>query len=240
MKMKVSLFGTCLVDMMKADIGIATVELLEHLGCEVDYPEGQICCGQATYNSGYVEETKPAMKKMIDVFQDSEYIVSPSGSCIYMLREYPEIFKDDPVYGPKAKVFAEKCYELTQFIVDVLGIDDVGATFNGKVTYHPSCHMTRLLGVKEQPLKLLSNVKGLEFTELPKKEECCGFGGTFSIKMGQISEKIVDEKVQHIKETGAEYLTGSDYACLMNMGGRMERIGVPVKVVHIAQILNSR
>lgn len=238
--MRVSLFGTCLVDMMKADIGIATVELLERLGCEIDYPEGQICCGQATYNSGYLEETKPAMKRMIETFENSEYVVSPSGSCIYMIKEYPHIFKDDPVYGPKAKAFAEKSYELTQFIVEVLGIEDVGARFNGKVTYHPSCHMTRLLGVKEAPLTLLSNVKGLEFTELPGKEQCCGFGGTFSVKMGQISEKIVDEKVEHVKETGAQVLTGADYACLMNIGGRIERLGVPIKVMHIAQILNSR
>lgn len=238
--MKVSLFGTCLVDMLKADVGIATVELLEHLGCEVDYPEGQICCGQPTYNSGYLKDTMPAMKRMIEVFEDSEYVVGPSGSCIYMLHEYQDIFKDDPVYGPKAKALAKKSYELTQFIVEVMGIDDVGATFNGKVTYHPSCHMTRLLGVETPPLTLLENVTGLEFTELPHKEYCCGFGGTFSVKMGRISEKIVDEKVEHVKETGAEYLTGADYACLMNISGRMERIGTSVKVVHIAQILNSR
>lgn len=150
--MKVSLFGTCLVDMMKADVGIATVELLEHLGCEVDYPEGQICCGQPTYNSGYLSETLPAMKRMIEVFEDSEYVVGPSGSCIYMLHEYQDIFKDDPVYGLKAEALDKKSYELTQFIVEVMGIDDVGATFNGKVTYHPSCHMTRLLGVDTPPL----------------------------------------------------------------------------------------
>lgn len=238
--MKVSLFGTCLVDMMKADIGIATVELLEHLGCKVDYPEGQICCGQPTYNSGYLKETMPAMKRMIEVFEDSEYVVSPSGSCIYMFQEYQNVFKDDPVYGPKAKALAEKSYELTQFIVEVMGIDDVGATFNGKVTYHPSCHMTRHLGVETSPLTLLNNVKELEFTELPHKEYCCGFGGTFSVKMGRISKKIVDEKVEHVKETGAQYLTGADYACLMNISGRMERIGTPVKAVHIVQILNSR
>ncbi len=238
--MKVSLFSTCLVDMIQADIGIATVELLERLGCDVDFPEGQICCGQPTFNSGYLKQTIPAMKRMIDAFEKSEYVVSPSGSCTYMLHEYQEIFKDDPVYGPKAKVLAEKSYELTQFIVEVLGIEDVGANFKGKVTYHPSCHMTRLLGVETPPLTLLKNVKNLEYVELPYKEYCCGFGGTFSVKMGRISEKIVDEKVEHVKETGAEYLTGADFGCLMNIQGRMERIGVPVKAVHIAHILNSR
>lgn len=238
--MKVTLFGTCLVDMMKAEIGIATVELLEYLGCEVDFPEGQICCGQPTYNSGYLTETIPAMKRMIDVFEEAEYIVSPSGSCTYMLHEYPQIFKDDPEYGPKAKAVAEKSYELTQFIVERLKMRDVGASFSGKVTYHPSCHMARLLGVKETPLILLQNVKGLEFIELPQQEQCCGFGGTFSVKMGQISEKIVDEKIEHVKETEADVLTGADYACLMNIKGRMERLGLPIKVLHIAQILNSR
>lgn len=187
-----------------------------------------------------MKEAKEAMKSMIDTFIDAEYVVSPSGSCITMFREYPHVFKGDPVWEPKAKKLAAKSFELTQFIVDVLKIEDVGARFNGKVTYHTSCHMTRLLGVKKAPMILLSNVKGLEFTELPGKEQCCGFGGTFSVKMAQISEQMVDEKVMHVEETGAEYLIGADAACLMNIGGRIERQGKPIKVLHIAQVLNSR
>ncbi|WP_394234781.1 (Fe-S)-binding protein [Niallia oryzisoli] len=238
--MKVTLFATCLVDMFKSDVGKATVELLERLGCEIDFPESQVCCGQPTYNSGYVEEAKPAMKQMIDTFQHAEYVVSPSGSCAYMFHEYQHIFKDDPVYGPKAQELAAKTYELTEFIVDVLKIEDVGATFPGKVTYHTSCHMTRLLGVREAPITLLKNVKGLEYIELPGKENCCGFGGTFSVKMGQISEQMVNEKVQHVEETGADYLIGADASCLMNIGGRITRQGKPIKVMHIAEVLNSR
>lgn len=238
--MKVTLFATCLVDMFQSSAGKATVELLERLGCEIEFPESQVCCGQPAYNSGYVKEAKEAMKSMIDTFIDAEYVVSPSGSCITMFREYPHVFKGDPVWEPKAKKLAAKSYELTQFIVDVLKIEDVGASFEGKVTYHTSCHMTRLLGVKKAPMILLSNVKGLEFTELPGKEQCCGFGGTFSVKMAQISEQMVDEKVRHVEETGAEYLIGADAGCLMNIGGRIERQGKPIKVLHIAEILNSR
>ncbi len=238
--MKVTLFATCLVDMFQTNVGKATVELLEHLGCEVDFPEAQVCCGQPAYNAGYVKDSKEAMKKMITAFADAEYVVSPSGSCVYMFHDYQHVFKGDPVWEPKAQALAKKTYELTEFIVDVLKVEDVGAHFEGKVTYHTSCHMTRLLGVKEAPIKLLKNVKGLEYTELPNKHQCCGFGGTFSVKMAQISEQMVDEKIQHAKETEADYLIGADAGCLMNIGGRMERVGAPVKVLHIVEVLNNR
>jgi len=238
--LKVSLFVTCLVDLFKTNVGKATVELLEHLGCEVDFPESQICCGQPSYNSGYVEETKDAMKHMIKTFEHSEYVVAPSGSCAFMFKEYPHIFKDDPIWEPKARELADKTYELTQFIVEVLGVEDVGAKMEGKATYHTSCHMTRLLGVKEAPIKLLRNVKGLEFTPLPGAHLCCGFGGTFSVKMGPISEQMVDEKVSNVESTGADYLISADCGCLMNIGGRMERQGKPIRVMHIAEVLNHR
>lgn len=238
--MKVTLFATCLVDLFQGNVGKATVELLERLGCEIDFPESQVCCGQPAYNSGYVKEAKSAMKSMIDTFADAEYVVSPSGSCIAMFHEYPHIFKEDPVWEQKARTLAEKSYELTQFIVDVLKIEDVGARLEGKATYHTSCHMTRLLGIKQEPMILLKNVKGLEFTELPGKEQCCGFGGTFSVKMAQISEQMVDEKVMHIEETEAEYLIGADAGCLMNIGGRIDRKGKPIRVLHIAEVLNSQ
>ncbi|MBN8199278.1 (Fe-S)-binding protein [Bacillus sp. NTK034] len=238
--MKVSLFATCLVDMFQGNAGKAAVELLERLGCEIDFPESQVCCGQPAYNSGYVKESKEAMKRMITAFEHAEYVVSPSGSCAYMFHEYPYVFKGDSVWEPRAKMLAEKTYELTQFIVEVLNVDDVGAKLKGKATYHTSCHMTRLLGVKEAPMKLLKNVKGLEFEELPGKEQCCGFGGTFSVKMAQISEQMVDEKVGHIEETEAEILIGADAGCLMNIGGRIGRQGKPIRVMHIAEVLNCR
>ncbi|MCM3587941.1 (Fe-S)-binding protein [Mesobacillus maritimus] len=238
--MKVTLFATCLVDMFQSDVGKATVELLERLGCEIDFPQTQVCCGQPAYNSGYVKESKDAMKKMIGTFEHAEYIVCPSGSCAYMFHEYQHVFKGDPIWEPKAKKLAAKTYELTQFIIEVLKVENVGACLEGKATYHTSCHMTRLLGVQKAPMTLLSKVKGLEFVELPGKEQCCGFGGTFSVKMAQISEQMVDEKVRHVEETDAEYVIGADAGCLMNIGGRINRQGKPIKVMHIAEILNSR
>lgn len=238
--MKVSLFATCLVDLFHGNVGKATVELLERLGCEVDFPESQVCCGQPAYNSGYVKESKEAMKRMIKAFDHAKFVVSPSGSCAAMFREYPHVFKGDPIWQRKAEELANKTFELTEFIVDVLKVEDVGASFTGRATYHTSCHMTRLLGVKDAPMKLLSYVKGLELTELPGKENCCGFGGTFSVKMAAISEQMVDEKVLHIEETYSDFLIGSDAGCLMNIGGRIERTGNPVQVLHIAEVLNSK
>ncbi|MRH43758.1 Fe-S oxidoreductase [Aquibacillus halophilus] len=238
--MKVSIFITCLGDVFYVNACKATVELLERFGCEVDFPETQTCCGQPAYNSGYREKTKATAKHMITTFADAEYVVSPSGSCAYMFHEYESIFKDDPVWEAKAKELKEKTYELTQFLTEVLAIEDTGSEFHAKATYHTSCHMTRLLGVKDAPFKLLSHVKGLEMVDLPNRHDCCGFGGTFAVKMAQISEQMVDEKIEHIEGTEAEVLIGADGGCLMNIGGRISRQNKPVKVMHIAEILNSR
>jgi len=238
--MKVALFVTCLVDLFQTGVGKSTVELLERLGCEVEFPESQVCCGQPAYNSGYVKEMIDVAKNMIRAFENAEYVVTPSGSCATMFLEYPHLFEDDPAWKQRAQALADKTYELTQFIVDVLKVTDVGAKLEGKATYHSSCHMTRLLGVKEAPFKLLANVKGLEFVPLPNAQNCCGFGGTFSVKMTPISEQMVDEKVDSVVETGADYLIGADCGCLMNIGGRIERLGKKVKVMHIAEVLNSR
>ncbi|GLY12051.1 (Fe-S)-binding protein [Bacillus badius] len=238
--MKVSLFVTCLIDIFQTDVGMDTVELLERLGCEVEFPEKQTCCGQPAYNSGYVDKAKDSMKHMIRVFEQADYVVTPSGSCATMLKEYPHILKDETEWEARAQALANKTYELTQFIVEVLGIEDVGAKLKGTATYHTSCHMTRLLGVKEAPLKLLSHVEGLEMKPLPHNYNCCGFGGTFSVKMTPISEQMVDEKVQSVEEAGADILIGADCGCLMNIGGRIDRKGKPIKVMHIASVLNSR
>ncbi|WP_280768598.1 (Fe-S)-binding protein [Salipaludibacillus daqingensis] len=239
--MKVSLFLTCLADVVyPASVGKSTVEILERLGCEVDFPKKQTCCGQPAFNSGFHRESRDVAKHMIKTFEEAEYVVSPSGSCVTMLHEYSKLFSEDPEWQERAKALSDKSFELTQFIVDVLKVDDVGAEFHGNVTYHTSCHMTRLLKVKEAPMKLLENVKGLKFTELPNKQQCCGFGGTFSVKMVPISEQMVNEKVEHIEETDAEVLIGADLGCLMNIGGRIERQGKPIKVMHIAEVLNSQ
>ncbi|QTN00517.1 Fe-S oxidoreductase [Sediminibacillus dalangtanensis] len=238
--MKVSIFITCLGDVFYVNAGKATVELLERYGCEVDFPETQTCCGQPAYNSGYHEKTKAAAKNMITAFEHSEYVVCPSGSCAYMFHEYEELLQDEPDWKVKATALKRKTYELTQFLTEVLQIENTGAEFHAKATYHTSCHMTRLLGVKEAPLKLLSNVSGLEMVDLPNRHDCCGFGGTFSVKMPEISQQMVDEKALHIEETDADVLIGADGGCLMNIGGRLNRQNKPIKVMHIAEILNSR
>ncbi len=237
--MRVSLFITCLGDIFYSKVGKDTVEVLERLGCEVDFPESQTCCGQPAFNSGYQENAKQVAKIMILAFEHSEYVVAPSGSCISMFHEYPSLFKDDPEWKGKASDLVDKSYEFTQFLVEVLKVENVGAFFNGRATYHRSCHMTRLLGVKDAPIALLENVKGLEIRELPNCQNCCGFGGTFSVKMGPISEQMVDEKVKNIEETEADVLIGADSGCLMNIGGRINRQGKPIQVLHIAEVLNS-
>lgn len=238
--MKVSLFITCLGDLFYVNAGKATVELLERYGCEIDFPETQTCCGQPAFNSGYHKETRKAAKNMIKAFEHSEYVVTPSGSCAYMVQEYEGLFKDEPEWQQKARELKEKTYELTQFLTEVLQVEDTGAQLNAKATYHTSCHMTRLLGVQEAPMKLLKQVKGLRLVDLPRSQDCCGFGGTFSIKMPSISEQMVDEKIEHIEETEAEILIGADAGCLMNIGGRINRNGKPIKVMHIAEVLNHQ
>ncbi|GAF65883.1 glycolate oxidase [Bacillus sp. TS-2] len=238
--MKVSLFVTCLSDIFYTQVGKDVVEVLERLGCEIDFPKQQTCCGQPAFNSGYHKETREVAKSMIRAFSHSEYVVTPSGSCAAMLHEYHHLFKDDAQWKKKADELAAKTYEFTQFIVEVLKVEDVGAKLPVTATYHTSCHMTRLLGVKDAPMTLLNQVEGLEFTSLPNKENCCGFGGTFSVKMVPISEQMVNEKVSHIESTKSEVLIGADCGCLMNIGGRIDRQGKPIKVMHIAQVLNSR
>lgn len=236
--MRVTLFSTCLVDLFQPNVGIATVELLEKLGCEIDYPTGQICCGQPAYNSGYLHEAKPAMKHLLETFQHAEYIVTPSGSCALMLKEYEHIFRDDPKWHTIAKQVADKTYELTQFIVHVLGVTKVDTSLPGKAVFHTSCHMTRLLKAKEEAKTLLNNVDNLEIKPLKGQEQCCGFGGTFSVKMGDISAEMVKEKVTNIMTAEVDYLIGADCGCLMNIGGRLSRESQPVQVLHIAEVLN--
>ncbi|MBA4542264.1 MULTISPECIES: (Fe-S)-binding protein [Thermoactinomyces] len=236
--MRVSLFVTCLTDVFFPEVGKAVVEILERLGCEVDFPETQTCCGQPAYNSGYHLETKEVAEHMIETFEPAEYIVTPSGSCAAMFHEYEQLFSGQPDLQARARALANRTYEFTQFLTEILQVDDLGAELHATATYHPSCHMNRLLGVTEAPYRLLENVKGLKLIPLPHAHDCCGFGGTFSVKMNAISSRMVDEKAQHIEETRAGLLIGADCSCLMNIGGRLSRLGKPVKVMHIAQVLN--
>jgi L-lactate dehydrogenase complex protein LldE len=229
-----------LADLFYPEVGLDVVEVLERAGCEVDFPENQTCCGQPAYTTGYLEDAKEAMKQMIRTFADSEYVVAPSGSCAYMLKEYPELFKNDAEWEEKAKELADKTYEFSQFLVEVLGMEDAGAAFEARAAYHTSCHMTRLLGVKDAPFTLLKNVEGLDLVPLPRSQDCCGFGGTFSVKMGDISSAMAEEKVNRIEQTGADVLIGADCGCLMNIAGKIKRNGLPIKVMHIAEVLNKR
>lgn len=217
------------------------VEVLERFGCETVFPEDQICCGQPTFNSGYIKESQKVMHNEIDALLsiDADYVVGPAGSCVAMLREYPEHLKDDPEYLPKAKELAAKSYEFSQFIYRVLHISNAGAHLDAKVTYHRSCHMTRLLGERTAPYELLKQVDGLELLPLPHLENCCGFGGTFSVKEPEISRQMVDEKVDSVMSTGADVLVSCDQSCLMNIVGRFNRRGEKIKVMHLAEVLNS-
>lgn len=236
--MKVSLFITCLSDIFFPEVGTHAVQILERNGVEVDFPEGQTCCGQPAYNSGYEKDAKQAAKQMIKAFSHSDYIVTPSGSCASMVRHYyKEMFKDEEEWYAKADNLSKKTYEFTEFLVGVLGVTDVGAELHAVAAYHQSCHMSRGLGIKNEPIQLLSQVEGLEVKELPYCQDCCGFGGTFAAKMSEISEKMVDEKIKHIESTGAQVLIGADMGCLMNIGGRLRRQGKEIEVMHISEVL---
>ena len=211
--MKVSIFSTCVVDLLFPNVGQAMVEVLERYGCETVLPTSQTCCGQPTYNSGYVTESTTTLKNQIDSFDGADYVVGPAGSCVGMMKEYHKFLADDPIYGPKAQRLAERTYEFSQFLY-------------------------RVLGVKESPFVLLDHVKGLEMIPLGHLENCCGFGGTFSVKMPAISEQMVTEKMNDVIDTGAEILISADMGCLMNIGGKFNRDGKKIKIMHIAEVLN--
>ncbi|WIV20981.1 (Fe-S)-binding protein [Paenibacillus polygoni] len=235
--MKVSLFITCLSDAIYPAVGEAMVRILAKYGVTLQFPNVQTCCGQPAYNSGYFDEARTAARTILEAFEDSDFVVSPSGSCTYMIHHYKDLFKDDPVLADQARRLEAKTYEFTQFLVQVIGITDIGARFPHKVTYHPSCHGSRLLGVKEEPMALLAGVKDIEFVPLPFAEDCCGFGGTFAVKMADISGAMVTEKAEHVVETEAEVLVGLDMACLMNIAGQLRFQNQPVRVMHLAELL---
>lgn len=236
--MKVSLFITCIVDSVFPNVGVAMTRILQSKGCAVSFPSEQTCCGQPSFNSGYTQESREVGKTLLNAFDDVDVVVSPSGSCVGMIRHYyPELFKDDPAWRDKAIELANKTYEFSQFLVGVLHVDQLGARFPHSVTYHPSCHGSRLLGIQDEPMRLLRNVDEIQLVDLPYAADCCGFGGTFSVKMSDISGAIVDEKAGHVVETGAQILVGTDMGCLMNIGGRLSRLGKSVRVMHLAELL---
>ena len=232
--MNVNFFVTCIGDALKSRMARDSVLLLEKLGCRVNFPEKQGCCGQPAINSGYIKEAIPGMKNLIAALEDNDDpIISPAGSCTYAVKSYPTYLAD-------AEKVSARMQDLTSFIVNKLGVVDVGASLQGRAVYHPSCSLTRKLGVKEEPLTLLKNVRGLELLTFADQDTCCGFGGTFSVKMAEISGEMVKEKVLHLMDAKPEFLIGADVSCLLNIGGRLQREGQPVKVMHIAEVLMSR
>jgi len=234
----VGLFATCLVDLMRPVVGFAAVKLLEDAGCRVEVPEAQTCCGQPAYNSGDKADTLDIARNVIETFETYDYVVAPSGSCAGMIKDhYPEAFADDPKWLARAEALAEKTYELMSFLTDVMHVSATNAEFSGTVTYHDSCSGLRELGIKEQPRRLLSSVNGLNIAEGKETETCCGFGGLFCVKYPDISEKMVDAKVDDIVATGAGTVLAGDLGCLMNIAGRLQRRGVDVKARHAAEVL---
>lgn len=234
---RVGLFATCVVDLMRPSVGFAAVRLLEDAGCTVIVPD-QTCCGQPAYNSGDRKTARSIAEQTIQAFASCDYVVAPGGSCAGMLAvHYPELFKGEPEWAAKAEGFAEKTYELVSFLVDVLGVERVSARFEGTATYHDSCAGLRELGVKAQPRKLLASVEGLKLVEMEEPETCCGFGGLFAVKYGELSSTIVARKCADIGRTGADMVIAGDVGCLMNMGGKLQREGSRVKARHIAEVL---
>lgn len=236
--MKASIMITCLGDMFFPEVGVAMVTLLRRLGVSVDFPQGQTCCGMPLFNSGYHHDAAVVAARTVGLFADAEHVVVPSGSCAWMVKaEYPGLLKDAPALKAAAEALAKKTYELSQFLVDVLGVTSVGSSFKGKVAYHDSCHLLRGLGESRAPRALLEGVAGCELVELPGSDECCGFGGSFSVRLPEVSTAILDKKLANAERTGADCLVACDAGCLMQMGGGLSRRGSRVRAVHLAQIL---
>jgi L-lactate dehydrogenase complex protein LldE len=234
----VALFVTCLVDLFRPSVGFAAIKLLERAGCRVDVPAAQTCCGQPAYNSGDRADSRAIAEQVISAFEGYDYIVAPSGSCGGMLKlHYAELFEEGSEWRRRAEAFSAKVHELVSFLVDVRGMTKVDATYAGTVTYHDSCSGLRELGIRNQPRRLLKDIKGLKIAELKDADVCCGFGGTFCVKYPDISNAIVDRKATEIAASGADTLLAGDLGCLMNMAGKLQRRGIPVAVRHVAEVL---
>ena len=238
--MRVGLFVTCLVDTMRPEIGFSALKLLEATGCEVVVVESQTCCGQPGYNSGDRAGALPLARKVVAEFEACDFLVAPSGSCSGMIRtHYADLFAGDAAWSVRAAALADKTYELTDFLTRVLKVDAVpGGAYRGRITYHDSCSGLREMGVKAQPRALLAKVPGVELVEMAECETCCGFGGTFSIKYGEISTRLADNKCQHIANTDADAVVLGDLGCMLNIEGRLRRRGdAKTRVLHVAEVL---
>lgn len=237
---RVALFATCINDVMFPETPKAVVRLLERLGCEVDFPPTQTCCGQMFTNTGYLGEAMPSLHAYLDAFEPYDYIVAPSGSCVGSIRDqHPMLAKRSgkAALAERVAAVSSKTYDLTELIVDVLGVTDVGAYFPHRVTYHPTCHSLRVTKVGDRPYELLKNVKGIDLVALPDAERCCGFGGTFSMKNPDVSTAMAADKARHVSSTDAEYVVMGDNSCLMNVQGVLSREHSQVRSIHLAELL---
>ena len=239
--MRVALCVTCLADAICPEVGEATVRLLHRLGIIVDFPLAQTCCGQPAFNAGFHRAARDIARRNLEIFAGYTHVVVPSGSCAAMLRHfYPELFADDPVLGTQATSLADRTYELSEFLVQVLGLTELGAVFHGKVAYHASCHLLRELGVREAPRRLLARVAGMELVDMDMAEQCCGFGGTFAVKYPQISDAMLQKKIAALKRAGVDAVVSCDAGCLLHIAGRLHRQGETMRVLHLAELLNMR
>jgi len=237
---RIGLFVTCFNDLLFPQVGQAVVTLLARLGHEVEFPEAQTCCGQIHFNTGYRDECVPLVRRFTSVFTGFDAVVTPSASCAAMARLHHATVAEharDPALQKAAAEVAPRVYELTEFLIDVLGVTDVGARFPHAVTFHPTCHSTRLLEIGDRPQRLLGAVDGLTLLELPDRDQCCGFGGTFAVTNADTSVAMGSDKVASVVDSGAEFLTAADTSCLMHIGGLLSRQKVPIRVLHIAEIL---
>jgi L-lactate dehydrogenase complex protein LldE len=240
--MRIALFVTCLADTLFPEAAKATVRLLERLGHEVAFPAAQTCCGQMHVNTGYQREALPLIRRHVDTFEPFEVVVAPSGSCVASVRhQHAMVARNagDERLAARAEQIAQRTYELSELLVDVLGVDDVGAYFPHRVTYHPTCHSLRMLRVGDKPLRLLRHVRGLDLVELPDADQCCGFGGTFAIKNADTSTAMLADKMRNVLATRAEVCTAGDSSCLMHIGGGLSRLRTGVRTLHLAEILAS-
>ncbi len=241
MARRVSLFATCLVDQLFPSVGLAVAEVLERLGWTVEFPEGQTCCGQPAFNSGYWDEARQVARHCLQVFREAEYVVVPSGSCAAMVsRHYRELFHKEPEVLAEAEALAGRVWEFSRFLLEVARVEDVGARYDGIVTYHDGCHALRELGIREGPRRLLAHVRGLVLKEMDIAEECCGFGGTFSVKFPEISGAMARTKIASILRTGADTVVSTDSSCLMQLRGALLRAGASVRTLHLAEVLALR
>ncbi|MDQ1411739.1 MAG: L-lactate dehydrogenase complex protein LldE [Acidimicrobiaceae bacterium] len=240
--MRVALFVTCLGDTLYPSVGQATVRLLERLGHEVVFPKGQTCCGQMHINTGYQNDALRLVRHHVEVFSSYDLIVAPSGSCVGSIRHQHAMVArraGQEQLAAAAEIVAGHTYELSEFLVDVLGVEDVGASYPHRVTYHPTCHSLRMLDVDDKPLRLLRHVRGIDLVELPNAEQCCGFGGTFALKNADTSTAMLADKMRDVLATGAEVCTAGDASCLMHIGGGLSRLRAGVGTIHLAEILAS-